>query len=143
MADILFDFPIEAPAARVFEAVSTPAGLDAWWTERSKGTARPGATFELWFPPDFDWRARVSACEPGVRFELEMMQADADWQGTRIGFELEAQGASTRLRFHHRGWPAGNEHFRVSCFCWAMYLRLLRRHVEAGETVPYAQRLDV
>ncbi|HET6163051.1 MAG TPA: SRPBCC domain-containing protein [Planctomycetota bacterium] len=125
MADILFDFPIQATSARVFAAVSTPAGLDAWWTQRSKGTARPGAPFELWFPPDFDWRARVTACEPGVRFELE------------------AEGASTRLRFHHLGWPAGNEHYRGSCFCWAMYLRLLRRHVEAGETVPYEKRLDV
>jgi hypothetical protein len=30
-----------------------------------------------------------------------------------------------------------------SSYCWAMYLRLLRRNVEAGEVVPYAQRLDV
>lgn len=143
VADVHFDLPILAPAMQVFEAVSTPAGLDAWWTERSQGTAKPGAPFELWFPPDFDWRAKVSACEPGVRFELELTRSDPDWNGTRVGFELEPRGATTQLRFHHRGWPSENEHYRVSCFCWALYLRLLRRHVETGERVPYAQRLDV
>jgi hypothetical protein len=36
-----------------------------------------------------------------------------------------------------------NDHFRISCYCWPMYLRLLRRHIEHGEVVPYADRLDV
>jgi len=46
------------------------------------------------------------------------------------------------VRFCHRGWPAENEHYRVSCHCWALYLRLLRRQVEYAESVPYEQRLD-
>ena len=142
MADLHFDLPIQAPPARVFEAVSTPAGFDAWWTGRARGTARTGEPWELWFPPKYDWRAQVVACEPGVRFELEMTRSDPDWDGTRVGFELAPRGAATQLRFHHRGWPAPNEHFRVSGYCWAMYLRLLRRHVETGETIPYERRLD-
>ncbi|MBI3448600.1 MAG: hypothetical protein HY049_06775 [Acidobacteria bacterium] len=47
------------------------------------------------------------------------------------------------MRFHHTGWPTANEHWRVSCYCWAMYLRLMRRFIEHGETVPYEDRLDV
>ena len=35
--DILHDFPIKAPLDRVFQAVSTPEGLDRWWTKRSEG----------------------------------------------------------------------------------------------------------
>jgi uncharacterized protein YndB with AHSA1/START domain len=30
----------------------------------------------------------------------------------------------------------------VSCYCWAMYLRVLRRYLEHGERVPYEGRLD-
>ena len=37
MPDIYHDFPIAADAQRVFDAISTPAGLDEWWTKRSKG----------------------------------------------------------------------------------------------------------
>jgi hypothetical protein len=41
------------------------------------------------------------------------------------------------------GWPVDNEHWRISCYCWAMYLRLLRRYLEHGEIVPYERRLEV
>ena len=142
MADIFHELPIHAPADRVFRAVSTPEGLDSWWTERSAGIPREGAEYELWFGPDYDWRARVTRCVPDSEFELELVHADDDWLGTRVGLELEPRGPITWLRFHHTGWPSQNEHYRISCTCWAMYLRILRRSLEHGESVPYASRLD-
>jgi hypothetical protein len=36
-----------------------------------------------------------------------------------------------------------DDEFRRSSYCWAMYLRILRRYLEHGETVPYERRLDV
>jgi hypothetical protein len=74
---------------------------------------------------------------------LEIVKADADWLRTRVGFRIEEKDAATWVRFSHLGWPSANEHYRVSCYCWAMYLRILRRHVEHGESVPYESRLDV
>lgn len=143
MADIFHEFPIQAPVTSVFEAISTPAGLDQWWTKTSAGVAEAGREFELGFGPGYDWRATVVDCQPGIRFELLMTTADPDWLGTHVGFELVPNGAGTLVRFHHRGWPHANEHFRISSFCWAMYLRVLRRYLEHGETVPYESRLDV
>jgi hypothetical protein len=72
-----------------------------------------------------------------------MTRADADWLGTRVGVELEPRDGATWVRFHHTGWPEPNEHYRISCNCWAMYLRVLRRSLEHGESVPYEARLDV
>ena len=147
MADIHQDFPIKASPQRVFEAISTPRGLDAWWTKRSKGKAAEGAEFELWFGPEYDWRAVVSKCAfppaSPAEFELRMTASDPDWTGTRVGFRLERQGERTWVRFHHTGWPQRNEHYRISCYCWAMYLRILRRYLEHGEQVEYEKRLDV
>lgn len=142
MADILHDFPVRAPRERVYAAVSTPAGLDAWWTQRAAGSPERGAEYELGFGPGYEWRAVVTRCEPGSEFELEMKRADADWTGTRVGFRLEERDGTTHVRFRHTGWPAANDHYRTSSFCWAMYLRLLVKHVERGETVPYERRLD-
>lgn len=142
MADLFHHFPIKAPAVEVFRAVSSPSGLDIWWTKRSSGVAELGAEYELWFGPDYDWRARVSRCTPNTEFELELIRADDDWTGTRIGFDFEERDGLTHVRFANTGWPAANEHFRVSSFCWAMYLRLLKRFVEFGEVVPYEERLD-
>lgn len=142
MADICHDFLIHSSPERVFEAVSRPAGLDNWWTRRSKGEPEAGSTYELWFGPQYDWRAVVRVCVPASRIEWELTEADKDWEGTRVGFRLNAEGDGTQVRFRHAGWAEENSHYRVSCYCWAMYLRILKRFVEHGETVPYEQRLE-
>jgi hypothetical protein len=70
--------------------------------------------------------------------------AHEDWLGTRVAFRLEeAKPGVTTLLFSHSGWPEKNQHWRVSCYCWAAYLRILRRCAEHGEDVPYEKRLDV
>ncbi len=142
MADIFHQFPIKASSKQVFQAISTPAGLDTWWTKRSAGNPEEGAEYELWFDPAHDWRAIVSRYAPNKEFELRMISAHEDWQGTRVGFLLNEKAGVTEVRFHHSGWPESNDHYRVSCYCWAAYLRLLKRYVEHGEVVPYEGRLD-
>ena len=142
MADILYDFPINAAPKRVFDAVSRPEGLDQWWTEQAAGSPEVGTTYELGFGPEYDWRAVVTKCEPPSVFELKMTKSDADWNGTHVGFYLIGMQGSTSVRFYHTGWPSENEHFRTSSFCWAMYLRILRRYLEHSEMVPYEHRLD-
>ncbi|HSE67193.1 MAG TPA: SRPBCC domain-containing protein [Gemmatimonadales bacterium] len=143
MAHIVQDFPIKASASRVFRAVSDPAELAQWWTISSVGEPRLGAEYRLCFGPEYDWKAKVACCTPDKEFEFEMTGADTEWLGTRVGFQLKDDGNVTQVRFHHLGWPAESEHYRISCHCWAMYLRILRRYLEHGETVPYEQRLDV
>jgi uncharacterized protein YndB with AHSA1/START domain len=143
MPDIYHDLPIKAPIDRVLRAVSTPEGLDTWWTKSSSGEPKVGAEYELSFGPEYLWRARVTRCVPSTEFELELTTADSDWIGTRVGFRLESRDDATWLRFSHTGWPSLNEHYRISCNCWAMYLRVLRRSLEFGESVPYEGRLDV
>jgi uncharacterized protein YndB with AHSA1/START domain len=143
MADIYHDFPIKASPQQVYAAISTPQGLNAWWTKRSAGGATVGAEWELWFGATFDWQARVTRATAPAEFELQMTTADPDWVGTRVGFHLQPAGDGSQVKFYHTGWPTPNEHWRISCYCWAMYLRILRRYLEHGETVPYEQRLDV
>lgn len=142
MPDILHDLEIAASPARVFRAVSAPEELDRWWTKRASGPPVEGAEYELWFDPHHDWRARVTQCLPPRIFELELTRADPDWFGTRVGFLIEEREGGARLRFHHTGWPEANAHYRTSSFCWAMYLRLLRRYLERGDVVAYDKRLD-
>lgn len=143
VAAIVHDFPIKTTRDAVFQAVSSPAGLDRWWTKRSAGEPSDGASYELSFGPQYDWRGRVVRCTPSSEFELEIVKADRDWLGTRVAFRLENRNGATWVHFSHSGWPSRNEHYRVSCYCWAMYLRILRRYLEHGESVPYESRLDV
>lgn len=136
-------FSIKAGAVRVFEAVTTPQGLDTWWTKQSKGEAKLGSPYLLHFGPGYNWRARVTKCVQARAFELTMGESHADWMNTRVGFQLSEHNRTTTLEFSHLGWPAANEHYRVSVYCWAMYLRILTRQIEYGEAVPYEKRLSV
>lgn len=144
MPDILMDFPVSAPPARAFAAITTPAGLDQWWTLTSAGTAEPGAVMTLGFGPEYQWTARVTRCVADREFELELVDAMPDWAGTRVGFRLAATASGgTRVQFHHAGWAEAGDHFRTSAFCWAMYLRIMKLGVEQGLQVPYEHRLAV
>ena len=143
MSEILQDLPIRAPLDRVFGAVSTSYGLNQWWTETCTGEPTRGSAYELGFGPAYQWRATVTQSVLPVSFELTLTHADPDWISTRVRFDLAPNDGGTRVQFSHRGWPATNEHYRVSSHCWALYLRLLRRYIEFGESIPYAERLDV
>ncbi|MSR32973.1 MAG: SRPBCC domain-containing protein [Gemmataceae bacterium] len=140
MPDILHDLIIQKDPGRVFEAVSQPELLEKWWTHRSLGQPILGGIYELDFGPGYQWEGVVVRFVPAGVFELKITNADPDWTGTLVGFELTAEGPGARLRFHHCGWREANEHFRVTSNCWGLYLRLLRRFLETGETIPYSQR---
>ncbi len=143
MNDIFHYFPINASIAKVFDAISTPNGLDKWWTKRSSGKVDIGETFHFHFEPDYNWTAVVSKCIPDKEFELTMQNSDQDWKGSKVGFHLIDKNSVTEVQFYHTGWKENNEHLRISNFCWAMYLRILKRNLEFGEFVQYADRLNV
>ena len=137
------DFPVAAAPAAVFQAISTPAGLDQWWTLTSAGRAELGATMSLGFGPEYQWTALVTRCVTDREFELELVDAMPDWVGTQVGFQLAATASGgTRVQFHHAGWAKAGEHFRTSAFCWAMYLRIMKLGVEQGTRVAYPERLE-
>ena len=140
MPEVLHQFVIEAAPDVVWPFFATPSGLDKWWTERAEGETAPDAVWELFFTPEYDWRARVTRCEKDTAFELSMLEAMDDWIGTRVGVEICGGGGRTVIDFYHRGWAANTDHFRISSFCWATYLRLLKRHIEHGEFTMYGQR---
>ena len=143
MADIFHYFPINAPLKKVFKSISTPEGLDNWWCKNSNGKPAPGEVYKLSFGHEYNWSAVVTKYVPDRAFELSITDADPDWTDTKVGFSLTSKDDATEVRFYHTGWKKDNEHYRISCYCWAMYLRILKRNVEYGERVPYEDRLNV
>jgi uncharacterized protein YndB with AHSA1/START domain len=95
VADIFHEFPINAQGDRVFRAFTTPEGLDTWWTKQSAGKPQVGAEYELGFGPGYDWRAKVTRFVPDSEFEIEIVHADSDWAGTRVGVRLEPRNSRT------------------------------------------------
>ncbi len=144
MADLFYDLTIRARREHVFELVSTPAGLNAWWTLDCAGLPAAGQRYTFDFGPGYRWQGEVVACETPRLVEWVFKDADPDWLGTclRIALFIGDHEGYTTVRFAHTGWPSRNAHCRVSSYCWAMYLRQLKRVAEHHRPVPYEQRLD-
>jgi len=143
MADIYHTFTINAPLKDVFNGISKPDGLDIWWTKTSEGKPIVGTTYLLNFGEHYQWKAVVTKSILNKMFELQMTQADDEWRKTKIGFLLSAKNKITEVSFYHSGWPNKSENYKFSGYCWAMYLRILKRYIEYGEKVPYEKRLNV
>lgn len=143
MADIFHYFPINAQIEKIFEKISTSKGVDNWWSKSSTGNPTPGSDYKFDFGPDYSWKAVVSKCIPNEVFELTFTESDNDWNGSKVGFILIDRKEKTDVHFYHTGWKEDNEHYRISNYCWAMYLRLLKRNIEFGEVIPYEERLNV
>ncbi len=141
MPGILHDILIRATPEQVFNAITQPIEVDKWWSLECSGTPAMGEEYRLFFGEQWDWRARVSRYDPNRSFEWEITIALEDWVGTRVGFVLESTDGSTKVRFHHCGWKEESEHFRISSYCWAMLLRLLKVYVETGAVMPHQERL--
>ena len=53
--------------------------------ERTTGGRRDvRARLRTWI----SWRAVIATSKPGAAFELRLTEADSDWLGTSVGFEL-------------------------------------------------------
>src|SRR5258706_13210805 len=142
MADIFHTFIINAPPDKVFKGISTSEGLDNWWTKNSEEKPGMGATYTLDFGPQYTWKAVITKYKKDKEFELQFTGADPDWLDTKVGFSLNYKDGITTIDFYHTGWPGNSEHYRISSYCWAMYLRILKRYIEYGEQVPYKDRLN-
>lgn len=139
---ILHQLWIKATANQVFHCISEPEGLNKWWTETCSGEPIIGSIYTLGFTDPFIWKAKVVTSFPNQEFEFEILDSDPDWYGTRVHFKMkEHDDQSVQLQFSHSGWKDENEHFKISSFCWACYLKIMKDYLEKGIVIDYKNRM--
>lgn len=140
MADIIQQFFISEKSQKVFEALSSPAGLNSWWPLESSGKPELNSNYRFYFGPEYDWEAKVIHVIPGKELIWQMTKAMTDWMPTKVGFKLTETDKGTSVYFFHSNWPEANEHFAISNFCWGQLLKGLKVFVETGEIIPFDKR---
>ena len=112
MADIVHSLAVSSGTGAIYPLVSSGPGFQQWWAEDV--SVMPDGAVELGF---FN-RATVYRLKPlsleGGRKAVWQCETGEEWKGTRLVFELEAQGKTTLVRFTHAGWARASEFF-VSC----------------------------
>lgn len=134
MPDIRHLITIDRPAAEVFALVSTGTGLAQWWAEDvfdattnkvSLGFFNRTTVYTLRFAEMTSPTLAMWECESG-----------AEWQGTRIVFDLGQPGKTTSLKFSHEGWHAETDYFRSCNTTWGGLMFRLKGAAEGKSLGP-------
>jgi uncharacterized protein YndB with AHSA1/START domain len=147
MADIVHRIGIQAPVAKVYEAVATPQGVAGWWTRDTTGTTTAGGTISARFQKDGQEIGRMdfemTRREPDREVRWRILEGPPEWVGTDVTFELAQDGDMTILNFGHRNWKEPVEFMGHCSMKWAVFLLSLRELVETGRGRPSPEDLKI
>ena len=136
--DIRMATIVRAPRERVYDALTRPEELDAWFTTGAEVEPRPGGEMVWrwvdWGPDAFTGEDRgpvLEATRP-ARFVF-------GWQerlgGTVVEIDFDAHPDGTLVRLREHGYPDTPEGWEQHMSCatgWGEALTLLKFHVEHG-----------
>ena len=150
---ILEQIEIAAPPARIFEALTDPAQLLAWWGDRS---SYPSTHWELdprvggkwlsrWRGPDgatFALGGEILALEPPRLLSYSWW--DERYAGlplTTVRYELASTPTGTLVTMTHDGFDDVRADFDDYNGGWRTVMRKLREHAESGG--PFRANRDI
>jgi uncharacterized protein YndB with AHSA1/START domain len=111
MAQMKHSIQIEAPPERVYALVASGNGFRQWW---AADVTETGGIVELgFFSRNTIYRLKAERVEQ-PRAAHWLCESGQEWEGTKLLFDLTANGKNTLLRFMHADWRAETDYF-VSC----------------------------
>jgi uncharacterized protein YndB with AHSA1/START domain len=135
MQDIMHLVKIHAPAERVYEAITTEAGIRQWWTRDAAIAPEVGAAGQFGFNGKrFVAKMTVEELTPVSRVRWKV--TNAAWPGNDISFDLTSEGNTTTLLFAHRGFPHADAALASATTRWGFYLLSLKRYHQTGTGTP-------
>jgi uncharacterized protein YndB with AHSA1/START domain len=143
MADILHGVGINAPADKVFAALTEPEGLSGWWTEDVHAEPGVGSVARFRFGDDGFNEMKVLELVPRKRVRWQCVDGPAEWIGTELTFDLTEQNGRTTVMFAHRNWKESVESMHYCSTKWAVFLLSLKSLCETGSGRPYPRDLPI
>jgi uncharacterized protein YndB with AHSA1/START domain len=138
--DLIHRIGIEAPAEKIYQAITTEEGIRAWWTTDVKMDSKVGgqAVFGF-FSHSTVFTMRIEALTPGKLVQWKCVEnTSPDWIGTTQEFRLEPESdGEVELKFCHGGWVSGGDHCYYCNTTWGHLLVCLKQYVEKGVKNPY------
>ncbi|WP_326551612.1 SRPBCC family protein [Micromonospora sp. NBC_01813] len=142
MVDILHRVGITAPQGAVYQALTSPDRLAAWWTADTRGDGDTGGVLEFRFAVGgFDMK--VVEARPTERVSWEVIDGPPEWIGTRISWSLRTEGDFTIVMFAHEGWSEPGEFMAHCSTKWATFLMSLKQLLETGTGAPAPDDLRI
>ena len=139
MATIHHQLSIDAPVAKVYEAIATAEGISTWWDQQTRTETDRGVVLEHHPGPEHGVvKLRVVELVPDRRVEWECISTHpasspaSAWTGTHFVFELAERGdRTTALDFRQTGYDEHSPFFRSNTVAWGQVLERLKQVVES------------
>ena len=147
MVEIAHRVGIKAPVAQVYQALATPQGVAAWWTEETTGDQHPGGTLHLRFTAHGEERGvmqmKLQELQPDTLVLWEVLAGPPEWIGTHIRFALRQEGEYSIVLFTHEGWSERVEFTHHCSTKWALFLMSLKSLLETGIGQPSPRDIKI
>ncbi len=89
MPNIKHVLMIASTPAKVYDAVTTEAGIKSWWTTETIAKPEVGHINEQRFGDPYFNKMKVVALEPNTRVDWKCVDGDPEWIDTDLTFEIE------------------------------------------------------
>lgn len=134
---------VKAPPEAVFQALTTAAGLSAWWT-RAVGFGDAGGELEFFFGDSEPLVMHVEEAVPtSVAWTVKECSFLPDWIGTRPTFTIAPHGdGQSVVMFRHIGLTPELECIDMCTRGWNHFIASLGEYVEQGHGNPLGSAGD-
>jgi len=128
---------------KLYEALTTTAGLAAWWTEDTSGVGYAvGGLLKFRFPGGgFDMK--VSSLQENQEVVWEVVAGEKEWIGTTISWDLKSVEGATVVLFKQANWKEATEFMHHCSTKWAIFLMSLKAYMETGKGAPSPNDLKI
>jgi uncharacterized protein YndB with AHSA1/START domain len=139
MSSIKDEVSVSAPAAKVYEALSTQVGYRGWWNAVAEVPTAVGGEAQLRFVKDgspVNMRYRIDQLEPGEAVRWTCIAHDMpSWIGTTLNWQLKESAGKTLVLFEHAGWKDAAPDPVMQG--WKHFVASLKSYVETGAGQPW------
>ena len=132
---------MDAPAARVWEALTDLTALAGWWSTKvePEGGSGVGSRLNWTFAGDFNPVMEITAIKDGTEVEGRCVSGHEPWQDGQFRFQVTGlEGGRARLRFWQEyAVELADDYYGVYNFNWGYYLESLRLLCVTGTGKPF------
>jgi hypothetical protein len=138
---------VMATAGKAFESINHVA---AWWTENLEGSSEKlNDVFTLRWGGESFVTMKIVESVPDKKVVwdvtdcyLHWLTDKKEWKGTRIVFEISAEGDSTRIQFTHIGLEPQVECYDMCVKGWDQYFKdSLAKLINEGKGLPQRKEM--
>lgn len=135
---------VNATKEKIFNAISTPQGLQKWWSTNANGIVKEGETLSLIFNELTTLNFKYQEIKPNRKLILTCFDSFKSWNKTQLVFELEEKEGQIFLTLIH-GKINEDDIESLTYFSskWTIYLLSLKQLLETGKGTPYPNELKL